>query len=96
MLHRFFFNNNNYFTHHELLDPSTWSFGVVPEPDLGHSAWLVKYHIDTVDSVGQYWCEPHVPAIPTVIHTIHKLVYRPQVTFDPWEDIDAIRECSNI
>ena len=44
----------------------------------------------------QYWCEPHVPAIPTVVHTVHQLVYRPQVTFDPWEDIDTLWESNNV
>ena len=31
----------------ELLDPSAGCLGIVPQPDGGHSLWLVKYHIYT-------------------------------------------------
>lgn len=84
------------YTHGELFDPPAWSLGVVPEPELRHSARLVKYHVHTVDNVRQYWCQPHVSTVPAVVHTIYQLVHGPQITFDPWKDINALRERSNV
>ena len=35
-------------------------------------------------------------AITAVVHTVYQLVYRPNITFDPRKNIDAIRECSDV
>ena len=83
-------------THRELFDPSAWCLGIVPQSHLRHGYRLVKQDIQVIDELRQYGSQPHVTTVISVMDTIYQLVHRPYVTFDPWEDIDAVWKCSNI